>query len=276
MVTAIPWDTFAYGDHRTACPSCGRGPRDRTLSVTIKPDGAGVAHCFRCAYVETTRGERRMAPPKPQNVVRARQRHETLSAYGRDLWRACSAIAGEARAYLEARSCRVPPADGDLRWHPRLRHPGGHEGPALVALVTDALTGEPRTLHRTWIRADGRKADVDPPRMLLGGHRKQGAVIRLWPDEDVVSGLAVAEGIETALSLAHAHRPVWSVIDAGNLAALPVIPAIECLLIAADHDPAGIAAAEACATRWTKAGAEVRVVMANEAKMDINDVGMAA
>lgn len=275
MVT-FPWSDFPAGDSRASCPSCGRSPRDRTLGVTIDRDGRGVAHCFRCNYVETTRGERRMAPPKPQNVVRARQRYETLSAYGRDLWRACSAIDGVAAAYLEARACVLPPADGGLRWHPRLRHPSGHEGPALVALVTDALTGEPRTLHRTWIRSDGRKADVDPPRMLLGGHRKQGAVIRLWPNEDVVSGLGVAEGIETALSLAQAHRPCWSVIDAGNLAVFPVLLGIEALLIAADFDPAGIAAAETCATRWTKAGAEVRIVMAHEPKSDICDVGMAA
>lgn len=276
MVTAIPWDTFAYGDHRTACPSCGRGPRDRTLSVTIKPDGAGVAHCFRCSFVETTRGIRRMAPPKPQNVVRARQRHETLSAYGRDLWRACSAIAGEARAYLEARSCRVPPVDGDLRWHPRLRHPGGHEGPALVALVTDSVTGEPRTLHRTWIRPDGRKADCEPPRLLLKGHSTRHGVVCLWPRDSVTYGLGVAEGIETALSLAIAIKPSWSTLDAQHLAAFPVLPAVEALVIAADHDPAGIAAAEACATRWTLAGADVRIAMPPIPGMDLNDLARQA
>ena len=108
------------------------------------------------------------------------------------------------------------------------------------------------------MRADGTKADVDPPRLLLGGHRKQGGVIRLWPDEAVTTGLAIAEGIETALSLAHDYKPVWSVIDAGNLAAFPVLPGIETLIIGADHDEAGLKAAAACADRWAAAGVEVR------------------
>ena len=33
--------------------------------------------------------------------------------------------------------------------------------------------------------------------MLCKGHRKAGGVIRLWPDDEVTDGLAVAEGIET-------------------------------------------------------------------------------
>jgi putative DNA primase/helicase len=139
----------------------------------------------------------------------------------------------------------------------------------LVALVTDALTGQPLTLHRTWIQADGRKADVDPPRLLLGGHRKQGGVIRLWPDEAVTCGLTVAEGIETALSLAHAYTPAWACIDASNLAALPVLPGLQTLLIGADNDPAGQSGASECAARWTDAGVEVLVTQQKE--NDVND-----
>ena len=65
--------------------------------------------------------------------------------------------------------------------------------------------------------------------------------------EPMVQG--VAEGIESALSLAWAFVPVWACIDAGNLAALPVLDGIEALTIAADNDPAGQAAAQTCATR---------------------------
>ena len=274
----IAWSTFDVGETRAACPSCGRGPRDKTLGVRINPDGAGVAHCFRCEFVTSTRGGRLShAPVARVAAARTRERHETLSTYGADLWRACGPIAGVAKAYLEARSCVIPPADGALRWHPALRHPlSGHEGPALVALLTDAVTGEPRTLHRTWVRADGRKADVDPPRMLLGGHRKQGAVARLWPNDAVTGGLGIAEGIETALSLASAYRPVWAAIDAGNLAALPVLAGIQCLVLAADHDAAGVAAAETCARRWTAAGCEVRVLLAPTPRADLNDLARCA
>lgn len=225
--------------------------------------------------------------PAPSPVPRIKRplqpaRHDevplqVLSAQRLAWFASLDAPAGPALAYLQTRGCVIPPADGDLRWHPALRHRCGYTGPALVALVTDARTIEPLTLHFTWVRPDGTKApEADPPRLLLGGHRKSGGVIRLWPDEAVTIGLAVAEGIETALSLAHIYRPVWACIDAGNLAALPVLAGIECLTVAADHDAVGLKAAEACAERWDAAGADVAVVMTAMPKQDINDLKAAA
>lgn len=270
MSTPIDW----HGPSRQECPDCGRGPKDRTCGVTIDERG-GVAHCHRCGYVETERGAE--VRHGTQQQAAARSRHEVLSDFGRELWASCRAIDGEARSYLAARNCVVPAADGDLRWHPALPHPpSGLSGPALVALVTDAVTGAPLTLHRTWIRADGTKAPFDPPRMLLGQHRKQGGVVRLWPDEAVTEGLGIAEGIETALSLAHAFTPVWALIDAGNMAALPVLEGVEALTIAADHDEAGISAAWACGSRWAAAGAEVRIVMPTKARADLNNMAQEA
>ncbi len=274
MSGAIDWS----GPSRQECPSCSRSPKDRTCGVTVEHDGRGVAHCFRCEYVETLHGrDSRVQPGRILAAVEQASKHETLSEFGRALWAACSSIAGEARAYLEARGCVLPPADGDLRWHPALRHPpSGIDGPALVALGRDAITGRPLTIHRTWTQADGTKAPFDPPRMLLGGHRKAGAVVRLWPNKAVTTGIGIAEGIETALSLAHAIEPVWACLDAGNLGAFPVLPGVESLTIAADNDPAGVKAARACADRWIAAGREVRVVMPGTERTDINDLARAA
>jgi len=274
-VSPIDW----AGPSRQPCPECGRGPKDRTCGVTVDHDGGGgVAHCFRCEYVETRRDDGAYRRPgMRQERAAAPIRHETLSDVGRELWDACGPIAGDGLAYRKARNFVIPPRDGHLRYHPALPHrPSGTSGPALVALVTDAITGQPITLHRTWIRADGTKAPVDPPRMLLGGHRKAGGVVRLWPDEAVTTGLGIAEGIETALSLAHAFRPVWACIDAGNLSAFPILDGIESLTIAADHDAAGIKAAHVCADRWTAAGREVRIVMSDAHGADLNDVAVAA
>jgi putative DNA primase/helicase len=166
----------------------------------------------------------------------------------------------------------MPPADGDLRWNPNLRHPTAYVGPALVALITDAITNVPLSLHRTWIRPDGNKALLNPPRMLLAGHRITGGVIRLWPDEAVAQGLAVAEGIETALSAAHVFTPVWACVDAGNLARLPVLAGIEALYVVVDNDAAGVRAAEECGRRWAEAGAEVRLVKLKRPGTDLNDL----
>lgn len=265
------WD----GPSRQACPECSRRPGDKTLGVTVDEHGRGVAHCFRCEYVETRRGTRRAG--MRQKPVAAPLRFEVLSDFGRQLWGACRPLSGPALAYLQARECVIPPADGDLRWHPALKHPPtGYIGPALVALLTDAEDCTPRTLHRTWVLPDGQKANVDPPRMLLGKHRKAGAVCRLWPDEAVTTGLGIAEGIESALSLAHGFKPVWACIDAGNVKTFPVLSGIESLVIAADHDDAGLRAAHACATRWDEAGLEVTVVAPPNPKSDVNDLARAA
>jgi hypothetical protein len=262
---AIDW-----GRRRQPCPACDKGPRDTALSVSPRTDGTYIAHCFRCGSVFFSDEPAKHAA-SPQTALQAAKQHQVLSPYGRELWRACRPISGPARAYLEARGCVIPPADGDLRWHPALKHPTGYTGPALVALLCDAVDGTPRTLHRTWIRPDGRKADLDPPRLLLGGHRKAGAVCRLWPDEALTCGLGVAEGVETCLSLAHAFKPVWACVDAGNLAALPVLPGVESLTVAADHDDAGLKAARECAQRWRAAGREVRIVMPGTTGADLND-----
>ena len=147
-------------------------------------------------------------------------------------------------------------------------------------MQVDGLAGEPISLHRTWLAADGSgKADVPKPRLLLKHHRKHGGVVRLFPDEELTTGLCVAEGLETALSAAKGFRPVWVTLDAGNLAALPVLPGVEALTIVADNDPpnpatgrrAGVEAAWACAASWTKAGAEVRVWLAPDEGEDLND-----
>lgn len=74
------------------------------------------------------------------------------------------------------------------------------------------------------------KAPVERPKILLKGHRKSGGIIRLADDADVMTGLGVAEGIETALAvMATGWCPVWAAVDTGNIASLPILPRIECL-----------------------------------------------
>lgn len=267
---ADTWAALPVGDHRLSCPSCGRGPKDKTLGLTIKPDGSEVAHCFRCGYVSSSRGDTRRPPPPRRQTS---EKRSSLSDWGRRLWERCEPVSGPAEAYLKARFCVIPSADSDLRWHPDLKHPNGHTGPALVALVTHAQTREPLSLHRTWIKPDGTKA-TDPARLQLAGHSLAGGVIRLWPDEAVTRGLGVAEGIETALSLAWAFQPVWALIDAGHLAKFQPLPGIESLVIARDNDAAGICAARECAAAWAAAGAEVFVTQ--QTAGDLNDVAREA
>lgn len=254
------------GNSRLTCPDCGRGERDKTFSVTVTYDKY-VGFCFRCHYTVSHRGQVRPQVVAPK-LSQARPARTNLSEWGMGLWDRCQPISGVALSYLQHRRCAIPPAHGDLRWHPAVKHPSGHTGPALVALVTDANTNKPLSLHRTWITATG-KADLETPRLPLAKHTLQNGVIRLWPDDEVTTGLCIAEGIETALSMAWAYAPAWSTIDAGHLAKFPVLDGIETLLIARDMDPAGIAAADKCATRWAEAGR--KTLLTNQATNDIND-----
>ena len=86
--------------------------------------------------------------------------------------------------------------------------------------------------------------------------------------------VAICEGIETGLSLGLVYEPVWACVDAGNLSQFPVLPGVASLLIAADNDPAGITAANQCATRW--ANAEREVFITKQSQNDINDAVLEA
>lgn len=97
-------------------------------------------------------------------------------------------------------------------------------------------------------------------------------MIRLWSDEAVTHGLAIAEGIESALAAAHLFTPVWAAVDADNLAQLPALCGIEALTIFADHDKAGMKGAATCAQRWREAGREVRVLRARAAGADVAEL----
>lgn len=268
----IIWNQYTVGNYRIPCPQCNKGAKDKSAGITINPDHSGVVHCFRCSYIEFHKGDRstvRHTPAFRKSTSPALNKRTTLSDWGWSLWNQCLPIGGVAAEYLKSRRCAPPPKDSHLRWHSSVKHPSGYVGPALVALVTDAITGAAVSLHRTWITETG-KAEVNPPRMQLGGHALTNGVIRLWPDDYVTQGLGVAEGIETALSLAHGYEPVWSLIDAGHMAKFPVIPGVDVLVIAQDNDPVGRNAASQCAQRWFAQGR--RVMLTSQAANDLNDL----
>jgi hypothetical protein len=260
--------TQQHGEYRAACPVCDRGAKDDALAIKVDERGV-VAVCHRCG---TTASERREYSPAKARMQAVR-RVAAPAPDWRPLWSATLPITPDSVAgqYLLHRGCRLPPAESDLRWIPATRHRSDHVGPALVARVTHAESGEALTVHRTWVTPTG-KAQVDKPKLLWPGHPSRGGVVKLWPDEAVTQGLGIAEGLETSLALAHAMAPVWCCIDAAHVAAFPVLGGIEALTIAADHDAAGLAAARTCAARWSAAGREVRVVTAPQAGADLADL----
>jgi hypothetical protein len=138
----------------------------------------------------------------------------------------------------------------------------------MLGAVQDG-TGRLTGLHRTYLRPDGRgKADVQPAKMMLGACRS--GAVRLSP---VGTRLALCEGIETGLSVLQV-RPdlaIWCALSAGNLDQLTLPPAVEEVVLVADGDPVGLAAAYRAAQRYGASGRRIRLVELPRG-MDANDM----
>ena len=114
--------------------------------------------------------------------------------------------------FVEHRRLDIRPMDlrQALRWHAGLQ--------AVIALMTDAISGEPIGVHRTFLGADGDKIE----RRMLG---RQG-VVRLSPNDTVTVGLGLTEGVEDGLAvLLSGWSPVWAATSAGAIARFPVLSA---------------------------------------------------
>jgi len=131
--------------------------------------------------------------------------------------------------------------------------------------------GDGFALHRTYLKRDGSgKASVMPAKAMLG--QTKGGAVGLTLGQ---SRLVVAEGIETALSLASGlvqDRPaIWAALSAPGLAALRLPKQPGTLTIAADGDKVGREAADCLARRAVDLGWCVSMLQAPEG-MDWNDV----
>jgi putative DNA primase/helicase len=138
----------------------------------------------------------------------------------------------------------------------------------MVAEVLN-MAGHPVACHRTYLTRDGGKAGVDPVKASLGP--VWGGAVRL---DQAAPELVIGEGIETAASAGLLLRlPAWAAISAGNLGRGLVLPSeVRAVVIAADPDPAGKAAAAAASTRWQAEGRHVRIATPDQSRQDFNDV----
>lgn len=169
--------------------------------------------------------------------------------------------------YLASRSLDLSPA-GRLRFHTSLKHTSGTMWPAMVALVTD-VTDEPIGIHRTFLARDGLgKAPVSPARMSLGPIR--GGAVRLAP---AAKKIALGEGIETVLSvMQRTGVPGWAALSTSGLRTLILPRLVEEVVILADADPPGEAAARDAASRWTREGRTVRIARPTTGYNDFNEM----
>jgi hypothetical protein len=273
---------------RSRCPLCFR--RNFTLQ-----DGSAVLlvtcwnGCDRSELVAELRRRGLLdghADYTPQ-IVSAPRPHDDARRTARalNIWRDTKRGAGTIVArYLESRSIVLDPWPLSLRFHPRCPRPRDDAGnlvspmPAMVALVEHAERG-PMAVHCTYLRPDGSdKADIERPRAIFAS--VAGGAVRFGRPR-AGEPFAVAEGIETALSVAVACSiPAWAALSATGIKSIVLPPEATHVVSCADHDASGVGeqAARAAAARWLAEGRRVRVATPPELGADFNDVltGLAA
>jgi CHC2 zinc finger/Toprim domain len=193
---------------------------------------------------------RRPTPPRPQNDG-GRNRALLLWREGVDPRRTL------VEAHLKARQVEFGDdvAGEVLRWHPSIG--------AMVAVFRNIQTNEPQAISRTFLDREGRKLG----RKFLGP--VGGAAVKLDPDEEVLGGLHIGEGIETCLAARQLGlRPTWALGSKGAIGSFPLLAGIESLTILAEPDAEK--EIEAVAMRWHAAGREVLINRPLVGK-DLND-----
>ncbi|MDP2228319.1 MAG: toprim domain-containing protein [Moraxellaceae bacterium] len=186
------------------------------------------------------------------------------------------------RGIVLAELARQPRA---LRFHPECwcqeaRRPL----PAMLAAITDGA-GQHVGTHRTWLARDGygmwHKAPLRDPKKTLG--RYAGGFIPLWRgasgkalrEAPAGEALAMAEGIETALSVALAcpELRVVAAVALANMGSVILPASVAHVILCADNDadnPKAAAMLERAADRFVAQGRDVRIARPPVGK-DFND-----
>jgi hypothetical protein len=247
-----------------------------------------IAYVRACSMLEAARafdgalGTGDLAAPVPMVRRPAARRDDAETerkiARARALWISAEKdITGTpAEDYLLARLGGKRPErwPGSFRFSAACREPyDDRTWPALLAQI-GPLHGAATGVHRTYLRhRDGvwGKAPVGKGGKAVTGGVKGGFIriargfsglpIARAPADDVV---AIAEGIETALSVA-VGRPEWRVlagVSVGNLITIDLPERLGAVVLCADNDEPGTCAAELlgrAAARWRALGHAVRL-----------------
>jgi putative DNA primase/helicase len=278
----------ALGGRKVGCGWVARCPAhdDRTPSLSIR-DANDKKVLVRChagcdqeRVIAALRGRGLWAENGPRPLLRVPRRTPVERKPDQDdarrseialaIWQSAKPAQGTpVETYLASRGIDLPPPDA-LRFHAGLKHPSGGIWPAMVALVTSGADGRPLAIHRTFLARDGGgKAPVEAQRMMLGPC--SGGAVRLADPGDV---LMVGEGIETSIAAMQATgNPAWAALSTSGLRGLGLPEDVRDVIVLADGDAAGEAAARDCAWRWKREGRRVRIARPPQG-IDFNDMLM--
>lgn len=250
-----------------------------------------AAYAWALQYLGLATGgpqTRPQTPPPPPSVAADPHDGATRAAALRLFLSAQATLRNTpAFSYLKARGIdlaelgRQPRA---LRFHPSCKCiEAGAELPAMLAAISGP-NGEHLATHRTFLAEQGgiwMKAPLRSPKKVLGSYA--GGTIRLWRGGSgrplsaapELGTIVIAEGIETALSIAVAcpEYRVLAAVSVSNLGRI-ILPASALdIVLAADSDPPGSPAAVAlqrAVDRLLAEGRSVRIARSSRGH-DFND-----
>ena len=200
------------------------------------------------------------------------RRGQDRSRSARDIWRKALPAEGTAtERHLRHRSISIA-IPASIRHALALKHgPTGLTFQTMVAAITVYPSKRVVAIQKTFLQPDGRgKANVMQPRMSLGP--VAGGAVRLAP---AGPRLGLCEGIEDGLAVMQAEPglPVWACLGTSGLRGviLAPLPLAAEIVILADADEAGEAAAQDVAHRFIAEGRRVSIARPRGAK-DFNDL----
>jgi hypothetical protein len=160
--------------------------------------------------------------------------------------------------YIAGRKLVLPARIDCARFH-SLCPRGAERVPAIVVVMEALDSRERRAIQRIFLRREpnGRVVKDGKP-MMLG--EAGGAAMKLtshhdtfWDVLSYAPLLHLCEGFETGLALLdRGYFPLWALGSAGAISTLPVLFGVGHIAVCADHDQAGLAAADRCCRRWSE------------------------
>ena len=272
-------DKQISGKH-TACPLCGGNDRFRFDDK----DGKGTWYCNQCgagdgyalvmkltggSFKDTLSEIASKVGHYPISKTKSRDDPEKVRAQLRKIMD--NATREVINPYLANRGITVKPNvfytnsllhwdDGVITYHP-----------AMLAIIQDTY-GNRAAIHRTYLTATGKKADVKSPKMLTKTVTPiSGGAIRLFQHDGC---LGVAEGIETACAATQLFGvPTWAAFSASMLEAFSPPQDIKKIIIFSDNDVnfTGQNAAFSLARRLKLQGVDVEVQIPEKPDTDWAD-----
>lgn len=259
-------DCFRFADYGGTggyiCSRCGNGSGFDLLMAVKGWD-------FKTAKREV---ENVIGACEPDKRPRDRSEEDKRKAMN-DLWQGARAVETNDPVWLYlSRRCGLSAFPASLRCVPSLRYSGSQNSfPAMLAKLYKP-DGQPCSIHRTYLTADGQKAPVEAPRRMMPGTITKGSAVRL---ASAAETMGIAEGIETALSAAKLFGvPTWAALNSELLKAWEPPVGVTKVIIFGDNDEnyTGQTAAFSLGKRLTTDGIKADIRIPDEIGSDWNDV----